>query len=227
MHDEISSMYWYLSVLFEQQGTLLSHIKRHAQLRAKRLKEHEKIRECKESRTWYNDMLCMAEISQAMSSLLWKFFGLLESTGIIIPPKRDFADPQLFYEARMKPFLAVSNDPVPTPDHFAIAKQSPGSIELNCKAIEGGMKRVKTSLGEVKQQTPEQVKCVGTEQQWRAEIKKLETTCVAVAVGASQLLRIHQKSGADDLGAKVECKMERKYHPWWVIPQLKERATPT
>ena len=224
MPDELSGMYWYLSVLCEQRSTLIDHIDRFVLERSKRVREAEKMQDCGESHKWLRSMHHLSEISQSIAVALWKFYGLLRTINVTAPPKRDFADPQLLYEARMKPFLSVGNDLIPSLEDFESAQQNLSSIDHTCKAIEEGMKKTKTIIAEVKKYSPEQAKYVGTEEEWKKEIKQTETMCVAIAVAASQLQRISKKHGKDDLSGLIDCTFEKKYHEWWVIPKLKERV---
>lgn len=217
-------MYWYLSIIFEQQCNLIDHIDRFALERAKKLRDARKLEECSGSREWLRSLHQLAEVSKNLSMALWKFYRLLQTLKIIKAPERDFADPQLLYEARMKPFLCIGNDPLPSLQDFESARQNVDSVQVTCSAVQESMKKTKALVAEVKKYSPEQAKYVGTEEQWKKEIKQTETTCVAISVAASQLVRIYEKGASDDMGSLVECSFEKKYHAWWLVPQLKERT---
>jgi hypothetical protein len=79
-------------------------------------------------------------------------------------------------------------------------------------------------------------KFVGTEGSWRAGIKGLETTGVAVLVGVSVLKRSVGGEGGGGSGSgevnfeALRGKLEvvipepgKRYHDWWVVPQVKLR----
>lgn len=71
----------------------------------------------------------------------------------------------------------------------------------------------------------------GTEDQWKEELKQLETTCVAIAVQSSQLLRLAEKRGMEKVEGSPSLRgvaeaasvpPEGRYHKWWDVPILKE-----
>lgn len=127
----------------------------------------------------------------------------------------------------MKPYLNITNDAIPTALDFDTARRAHArrSTTSVVQDIETDIKRAKALLAEVKKVRPLEGKFVGTEEQFRKEIKGLETTCVAVAVNSSQLGRLAEKFGGEEgaLGGKVECVVERRWAEWWVVPVLKEK----
>ena len=132
----------------------------------------------------------------------------------------------------MKPYLTVINDPIPTLNDLHIAQKEAGlHIPSTCDDISYLIQQAKSSLASLKQLTPEQGRYIGTEEQWKREIKQLETTCVAIAVQISQLARIAEKHGVKDasvedgLTGQIEVTVlppEKRYHRWWIVPQIRE-----
>ena len=125
----------------------------------------------------------------------------------------------------MKPYISNHNDPVLSLRDWNAAPTAPtAGVESVCKTIDENMKKTKALLAEVKKITPEQAKYVGTEEEWKKEAKQMETTCVAVAVAASQLLRIWEKCGRreEEMAGLVRFAVKR-YHDWWPVPQLSEK----
>lgn len=216
-------MYWYLSQLATSQSQLIQHIDHHLKDRMKR--KPPAIADCRASQAYLNSTRIQADITQAMSSALSTLLFHLQSLGIIISPKRDFSKQQLFYEARMKSYLSISNGHIPSACDFEKARKAHTGRSTSeiCQEIDSEIKRAKGLLAELKKVSPHEGKYVGTEEQFKKEIKALETICVAVAVNASQLGRLAEKYGQDGIGGKVECTIERRWHEWWVVPVLKEK----
>lgn len=216
-------MYWYLSQLAANQSQLIQHIEHHLKDRMKR--KPVAMADCLASQAYLNSTRLLSNASQALASALSTFLFHLQALDIIASPKRDFSKQQLFYEARMKPYLSVSNDRIPSASEFEKACKAHTGRPMSqvCHAIDADIKRAKGLLAELKKVSPREGKFVGSEEQSRKEIKGLETTCVAVAVNASQLGRLVEKHGEDAIGGKVEVSMERRWHEWWVVPVLKEK----
>ncbi|KAK5118572.1 hypothetical protein LTR85_008037 [Meristemomyces frigidus] len=230
--DELCTMYWLLSVFAHQQCSRIEMIERHMLVRTLNLLDHPQknqryAAECIASRDWLRSLHLQWDATRMMALALWRLCGVLMTVGVIEAPERDFAQEQLLYDARMKPYLGVTNEPIPSLADFNRAQQNIKSVDSTCKSIAMDIKEAKAHLAEVKKMTPEEAKYVGTEEQWKREIKQLETTCVAIAVQASQLLRLADKHGKKkSLKGLVEASIPppgKRYHDWWIVPQLKER----
>ncbi|KAK5136438.1 hypothetical protein LTR08_003083 [Meristemomyces frigidus] len=235
--DELCTMYYLLSVFAHQQCTRLENIERHLMARMLNLLDHPRrnaryIAEASASQDWLKSLHLQWDATRMMALALWRFCGILMAVNVLSPPKRDFAQAQLLYDVRMKPYLGVTNDPIPSMQAFDHSRLNIKTVESTCKSIELDMKEAKAHLAALKKTTPEQGKYVGTEEQWQREIKQLETTCVGVAVQASQLLRIADKHGrkhakkGDGLEGFVGASIPppgKRYHNWWLVPQLKEK----
>ena len=217
-------MYWYLARLCLDRTRLIDHIDLFVADRQFNLRGKIAATDCQASAEYLRTLRNISETTRLLSEALWKFFTLLKALNIISTPKREFAIRQLLYEARMKPYLTVTNDRIPDAQAFEEATRQSDDVETTCKAIDEGIKQAKSLLTDRKKVTPEEGKYVGTEEQWKKEIKQMETSCVAVAVAASQLLRVHQKYRKEELGSFIECTLETRYHEWWVVPQLKEKV---
>lgn len=133
----------------------------------------------------------------------------------------------------MKPYLSVTNDIIPSSEDFSAAQkrplhaQSKSDKELTQKSsddIESKIKACKALLVDLKKIGPEEGKYVGTEEQYKKEMKRLETTCVAIAVNVSKLRQLVEKHGENGMGGRVACEMSRRWHEWWVVPMLKEKS---
>ena len=220
---QMGSMYWYLSELATAQSKLIQHIDNY--LKERISQRPTSMPDCIASETYFHSMHFSAEATKAMASALSTLFFHLQELGVISSPKREFSKRQLFYEARMKPYLGVSNDQIPTAlDLEKARKANTGRLtEEVCEHIDNEIRRAKRLLTEVKGLSLQEGKFVGTEEQFKKEIKALETTCVAAAVNSSQLGRLVEKHGVEGITDKLEYTMGRRWHEWWVVPVLKEK----
>ena len=221
--DELGTMYWFLAHLSEQRAQLIEHIMAFTTERMRQMKDKSIKRECNASIEYLRSLLNTALITMAIAEVLSIQYGLLMDLNIITAPKRDFAQMNLLYEARMKPFLGQFNYSPPDSDEFNKRRQQANTPKKVAADIDQKLKRAKNLIAQTKKMTPQQAKYIGTEDEWKKEWKQLETTCVAISVGVSQLLRACEKYGEADISKVMECKAEKKYHEWWVIPQLKEK----
>ena len=224
MPDELVDMYYFLSHLCAQRNALLETIESFTTEMIRKTNDTNIAAECQVSIELLKCLQQTCQITLNLALALKAFYTMLKSVGVIKAPSREFADPQLLYEARMKPYLSAVNDPIPSLGDFEAAREQVDTVPNMCLEIDEKIKKAKILLSEVKKLTPEQGRYVGTEEAWKKEIKQLETTCVAIAVGASQFRRAFEKYGKDGLKEKMECSPEKRYHEWWVVPQLKEKA---
>ncbi|KAK0344003.1 N-alpha-acetyltransferase, non-catalitic subunit [Friedmanniomyces endolithicus] len=235
---ELSMMYWYLMVFARRERKLLEHIERFLAARQKTFVSSRDARQDDEaaaSQEWLAVLHKQADFTALLSSALWQVSELLITLCILQPAKRDYAQEQLLYDVRMKSYLGIAHDPIPTLEEYKSATQSDRSIEDTCNNINGTIADAKSCLAYMKKTTPEQGKYIGTGEQWKREIKQLETTCVAVAVQTSQLRRVADKHGKllgaprdQSLKGAVEVSIPpagSRYHDWWVVPQIREKKT--
>ena len=222
--DELGSMYWLLAHMSEQRSRLLAHITAFTTDRMRRATNKSVKRECSASADYLTSLHNVAMITLLIADAMSTLYKLLTNVGLITAPKRDFADTSLLYEARMKPFLGIFNDTPPGPNEFEKWRQREDTAANMCVEVNEKIKEAKSLISNTKKMTPEQAKYVGTEDEWTKEWKQTETTCVAISVAVSQLMRTSEKHGGTELGRVMECKPEKKYHEWWVVPLLKEKA---
>lgn len=216
-------MYWYLGQLSESQLRLIQHIEHHLEGRTKR--RPVTMSDCLASQAYLSSTKTLAAATQAMASAISTLFFHLQALDVLASPKREFSNQQLFYEARMKPYLSVSNDRIPTTADFEKARKAHTGRPTRevCQTIDTEIQRAKGLLAELKKFSPREGKYEGTVIPFKKDIKALETTCVAVAVNTSQLRRLVEKHGQADIKDRVDCTMERRWHEWWVVPVLKEK----
>jgi hypothetical protein len=230
---EIGGMYWYLSQLNAEKRALLSHIEAFLTDRMSALvaaKNAQAASDCLASQDW---LLCLreeTEVALLLSAALADLYAVLSHTGLIKPAGRPFAKPDLVHEARMKPYVAVTDPPLPTLEAFERSQAVTGSVPEALGKIEARIPAIKAHLGNMKRFSPLAGKFVGTEGEWKARIKQLETTSVAIFVGVSVLKRTVGTAGDVDVEGMVRSKLEvvvpepgKRYHDWWVVPQIKPR----
>jgi hypothetical protein len=225
LSHELAGTYWFLSFICQQQMALIEHILRFTQERTKRASNQNTLTDCLLAEEYLRSLHSWSEATRLLAEALWKVFTLLKSLDIISTPKREFADRQLLYETRMKPFLPVINSPIPAAVDFEAATQQHASLEETCLEIDDLVKQAKTVLAGLKKLLPEQGRFVGTEEEWKAEVKGMEASCVATAVAASQIRRAKEKAGGeeDTLRNRIEVKVEKRFAEWWPVPVVKER----
>ena len=221
--DELGSMYWFLAHLSNERATLLERVTAFMTDRKNRTKDESVKKECTASLDYLKSLSDIATITKLIAEAVSTLYKVLEKLKLIVAPGRDFADPYLLYEARMKPFITIFNDLPPGSERFEQWRKQVDKTSKTCADIGHNIKAAKTLIVSVKTMSPEQAKYIGTENEWTKEWKQIETTCVAISVAVSQLLRACEKYGEHELDIFMECKPEKKYHEWWVVPQLREK----
>ncbi|RMY26747.1 hypothetical protein D0866_10645 [Hortaea werneckii] len=234
--EELCTMHWLLNVFFQSQCDRLGHIERFLFDRMKTLTQARDSRyvvETLASQDWIKSLRHLWETNRLLSLALYRFYGILMASGIIRPPKRDYANEQLLWDARMKPYLTIVNGPIPSLQEFKRASSEIKGLASTCADVNDNIKQARQHLAEMKQMTPQQAKYVGTEEQWKREMKQLEATCVATAVQTLQLLKLAEKRGGEaaanpegGLNDTIEASIpdpSKRYHLWWVVPVLKDR----
>lgn len=227
--DEIGPMYWYLSLLLQQRQELLSHIRIFTTARQAKLLAQPKshlLLECVDSLGWYKVIEAELSIFQHLATALWQVFAILKQQGLITTPCRSFATPDLLFEARMKPYLVVKDPAPPSREDFASASiTTSDAVDQALASTNTEIKLARKHLNTLKAMTPQSVRCVGSETYWHKEVKQLETTCVALSVLNTQLSNAVKASQGDlnRTHSIVLPPVNKRYHPWWVVPQLKAK----
>ncbi|KAF2716425.1 Mak10-domain-containing protein [Polychaeton citri CBS 116435] len=231
--DELGQMYCYLCSIVEQRIVILEHLERFVRFRMMQNTSAGNtmyVSQTLASEDWIRSLLVTARASgmlAASSSRLWR---LLVALKVIEPPLRPYATPQLWFEARMKTYLTTSD--APPMDGFSNARRVDEPVQESFYFIEEANKEVKSDLQQLKQMKPDHLKCIGTYEQWKVEVKQLETTLVAMNVQVHLLKRlcdrhgIKQSIGRESLKGLVDItvpEVGRRYHKWWVVPLLKEK----
>ncbi|KAF2162062.1 hypothetical protein M409DRAFT_69297 [Zasmidium cellare ATCC 36951] len=189
--------------------------------------------QCRSSSEWIKSLSLQDQVNVTLASLLSSFCTTLQDLALIDARPKPYSQAQHRYEARYKPFLGLQWDSVPGLEDLERQGRADLIINLSeiqqiCSSYGEAIKTTRGMLNELKGTNPTQAKYVGTEDEWKKNIKSLETTCVAISVAASQLQRICEKHPGklDRLGEVAEVSFpppEKRYHIWWVVPQLKEK----
>ena len=225
---EMGGMYWYLAQLNAEKRKLLQHIETFLIDRMSGLVNSRNVRssaDCLSTQDYLHCLYVETEISMLLSEALSDLYALLSHCGLLKPAHRPFADAQLVHEARMKPYVAVTDPPLPDLKSMESAQTVKGSLTDAVTRIEARVPPIKAQLAKIKTFSPQAGKYVGTETRWKAQIKQLETTCVAIFVGASLLKRTVEKD-SEDVRGKLEVIIPppgKRYHDWWVVPQIKPK----
>jgi hypothetical protein len=112
------------------------------------------------------------EISLLLSEALSDLYALLSHCGLLKSASRPFAEAQLVHEARMKPYVAVTDPPLPDLKSMESAQTVDGSLTDAVAKIEARVPPIKAQLAELKTFSPQAGKYVGTETRWKAQIKQ-------------------------------------------------------
>lgn len=229
---EMSGMYQYLAKLNIEKRKLLQHIEAFLIDRMSGLVNSRNVRsssDCLSTQDWIHCSYVETEISILLSEALSDLYALLSHAGLLNSAARPFAQAQLVHEARMKPYVAVTDPPLPTLKDFEATQTIDTSLAEAVAKIEARVPLIKAHLAKLKTFTPEAGKFVGTEARWKAQIKQLETTSVAIFVNASLLKRTLEKdtdTAADSLKGRLEVSIPepgKRYHDWWVVPMIKPK----
>jgi hypothetical protein len=225
---EMGGMYWYLARLSTEKRKLLQHIETFLVDRMSGLVNLRNVRssaDCLSTQDYLRCLYVEIEISILLSEALSDLYALLSHSGLLKSARRPFAEAQLVYEARMKPYVAVTDPALPSLESMESAQTVEGSLIDAVAKIEARVPPIKAHLTKLKTFSPQAGKYVGTETRWKSQIKQLETTCVAIFVGASSLKRTVE-NGSEDLRGKLEVIIPqpgKRYHDWWVVPQIKPK----
>jgi hypothetical protein len=221
-------MYWYLAQLSIEKRKLLQHIETFLVDRMSGLVNSRNVRssaDCLSTQDYLHCLHVETEITMLLSEALSDLYALLSHSGLLKSARRPFAEAQLVYEARMKPYVAVTDPPLPSLKSMESAQTVESSIADAVAKIEARVPPIKAHLAKLKTFSPQAGKYVGTETRWKAQIKQLETTCVAIFVGAS-LLKRTVGDGNEELRGKLEVTIPapgKRYHDWWAVPQIKPK----
>jgi hypothetical protein len=185
--------------------------------------------ECDGAMIYLNSVRDQIELVATLATCLADVYILLEISGLISPVNQDFTPANLRYEARMKPLLKAEPTRWPSLDDVERVKCSKHiTLRSLCENIPDLMKNARRSLSRLKTYTPVQARYIGSEVRWHRDIKQLETVCVATTVLVSQLESVCERRGvldASHLGDVLELVLPgKRYHDWWVVPQLREKS---
>jgi hypothetical protein len=235
--SELCSMYILLGSYSDMRESMLRLLEKFARRRLEDLKKSGNTRyieQCKSSLDWYRSSIALAAGTVGIAYALHHLYLLLQQTKVIDVTPKPYEEAQHRHEARMKPLLNLVNDNGFTLEHVTSMKEnsSAPTIDEACERARKQIQIARMQLSELKIATPTQAKYVGTEDRWKRQLKSLETVCVAVTVTISQLARICEKHGKQkvdseaDLSDLIEVTLPppgKRYHDWWVVPQLKEK----
>ncbi|KAM3423857.1 hypothetical protein BST61_g1254 [Cercospora zeina] len=197
-----------------------------------------------ESIRWLSSLQKEAHAQQNLAVVLAIFWEFLSEVGVLpAAGQRPYYNEQRQYEARMKPFVRMQYQVIPTLDELRKRKcdraahhYSPTELQSHLEVILGFSKNpaqqqsILMELKQVKEATS------GMDAFRHQELKNLEATCWAIKIALGQLMSICQKIGREHesshqlslkgvLTVTLPQLRERK-HPWWVVPKIIEVAAP-
>ena len=237
-------MYDVLDALFAQEehviGKVISAARTQAMSRTKR--SLASIKDSDESINWISSMQADTSIRQKMALVLTTLWEFLSTLGLLSAPnQRPYYQEERQYEARMKPFLKMQHQVVPSLSVLQSRKTARETSSYSATELQqllelvlgfskrtnqshtllDMMKLLKSQLGE-------------GEQARQQELKAVEATCWAVKITLAQLVSICKKHGKEHVPSeqytlegivRVEIpEVKDRKHPWWVVPKIIEIA---
>lgn len=237
-------MYDVLDALFAQQEHLTGKINSAARTQAvsRTRRSLASIKDLDESISWISSLQAETSIHQKMAlvlTTLWEFLSNVEL--LSAPDQRPYYQEQRQYEARMKPFLRMQHQVVPSLSGLQSRKKDRKTSSYSATELQQLLELV---LGFSKQASQrhtllDMIKFLRThpeegEQARQQELKAIEATCWAVKITLAQLVSICKKHGKEHdkrerytlrgvVRAEIPEVKDRK-HPWWVVPKIIEIA---
>lgn len=197
--------------------------------------QQQYVDECRAAAAFIKVLHVRNHLHLRLGLALAQMYTLLERLRIVDISVKRYEKAELQFQARMKPFLNGIRDKfgfMSEAELQNVANVHASMKAQDCfKAIPENIKTAKTQLAILKKASPRDGKFYGTEEEWMAEIKKLERTCISVMVETSKLEGLCKKHGAEgladaDLSHVVEAELpfaSQRYHMWWVVPQIREK----
>nr|OQO27945.1 hypothetical protein B0A51_04291 [Rachicladosporium sp. CCFEE 5018] len=229
---EMGPMYWYLAQVVIERYKLLEHIDAFLHTRSGTCSTSSPAHYADEidaARIWISYLIADANATIAIATALSMIHNVILDHNVIKPASRSYAQSHLVHEARMKPYLAIKSPAVPSSETFIRAGRIQELTPVILRRIEETVTHAKSHLAVLKTADPVAAKHRGSEARWKLEIKQSETTCVAISVAVTVLKRTltsASSSGETLLSDRIELTLpapEKRYHVYWVVPQLRER----
>lgn len=233
--DELPSMYFILARLCKYRRDHIATIYLTLIDRMKVVEKHGDIRTAEAGQSAQNFLTrlsLMADATVALANGLHALFFLLAASKLLRERTQRYATNQLTYEARMKPFLRVKDPAVPSlSDLEEFATPAEATVDNLCDSmVEKHFKPAKEALALLKKTSPDNTKFASVEDFFKKDVKAMETTTVAATVAATQFKNACRKHEitlpSDRISGILEVKIPepgKRYHDWWVVPQLKEK----
>ncbi|GIZ37087.1 hypothetical protein CKM354_000055000 [Cercospora kikuchii] len=242
--DGVYQMYDVLTSIFAQieKSTRTSVLSAMAQAKSRR--RHTSLVARENSIRWLSSLQQEAHAQQNLTVVLATFWEFLAKVDLLpLAEQRPYHNEQRQYEARMKPFIRVQYQVIPSLDDLRKCKTdraahpyNPTELQSHLEAMMGFSRNAshqRTILEELKQVRDATPK----EDSFRLqELKNLEATCWAIKIALGQLVGICKKIGKEhESSPRLSLKgvvavtlpeaQERK-HVWWVVPKIIEVTVP-
>nr|OQO31272.1 hypothetical protein B0A51_01026 [Rachicladosporium sp. CCFEE 5018] len=229
---EMGPMYWYLTQLVIERYKLLEHVDAFLHARNGVLTTSSPAHHADEidtARIWTSYLIADANATIAIATALSMIHNFILDHDLIKPASRSYAKSRLVHEARMKPYLAITSPAVPSAELCIRAGRVQESTSITLHRIEATITSAKSHLAVLKKADIAAAKYRGSQERWKLEIKQSETTCVAISVAVTVLKRALASATSGEegvLGDRFQVNLpvpEKRYHVWWVVPQLREK----
>ena len=186
-----------------------------------------------------DQIICARQVFLVLSSLL------------LLPPSPSssnlsFSTPQLRHALRLRPFLSLCHPPVPSALDFesqtssTIKKLSLPSLPQPSRLsnvekralstfdhIDALARSARAAWDRVLKAEPEVARCIGSEEGWRAGVRDVMKSAIAVGICVAGL-RKWVLTGCPNMGERGSCRVELPgvgygvgpYHAWWIVPKV-------
>ena len=220
---ELAGVYFYLMYLAE---TRLHHVRRISRfVIAAGGPASAALRHCVEVLQFnYTE----ASATMYLAKALYELFQALTHLELLPAiPLNAYSSDELRHHLRLRPFLSLSHPPVPPPEAFPSARppaEDPASskhaILEKLDLVDAAARGARGTWDKVMKSEPAAAQCVGCEDAWRASIKEVLKSAIAVGVAAAGL-RKWVKEGGKGGGREIKVEVgEGMYHAWWIVPKI-------
>lgn len=240
---ELSNMYSLLGLILSQSIKERRHVLNYTKARIAVLEasgnsaaSRDRLRQATDSERWIESTIETYQSMEKISSALRDLYHFLEAVGGIDAEPKQYSNDQLYYESRMKPFLGMTNNTIPSAEDM-LSKPRWEKRAINkvasdlCQSCTKDVKEAQSTLAGLKVMEASQAKCFGTEEDWQKSVKAMEKVCVAIRVTVTQLENVYKED------VRLVGPLERKdraidvmipgpgkrYHDWWVVPKIEVR----
>ncbi|KAK7415529.1 N-alpha-acetyltransferase, non-catalitic subunit [Neonectria magnoliae] len=228
--DEFAGMYWYLNYLAKWRVQHTERIKTFIIRRVEESRHPSRApdlavdRQLDRSLAFIRLSLLDAAVTWELSDALSCLYTVLARLNLVKAPPRPYANDELRYELRMRPFAPIGLPVLPTFEDFTTGTaqpdvSTPEILEYAERALAGAIRGFKTFSSNF---TAEDAFSVGSHERWSTSMKNGLKSCFATGIAIIAVQKALQQSlKTGELKIKAEVPTtDNCYHNWWVVPKI-------